>query len=113
MMTYIIKPSRKETKFINAYFEAVEFTEENERKLCVVWVREQIIEGLAFMVYAECYLSDDNIEQAGHDFWLSRNRHGAGFWDRDRTYYTEHVRDWLQRKAEQFGESDVYYEGVA
>jgi len=22
------------------------------------------------------------IEQAGHDFWLTRNGHGAGFWDR-------------------------------
>lgn len=22
--------------------------------------------------------------QAGHDFWLTRNRHGAGFWDRGR-----------------------------
>lgn len=22
-------------------------------------------------------------EQAGHDFWLTRNGHGAGFWDRD------------------------------
>lgn len=21
--------------------------------------------------------------QIGHDFWLTRNRHGAGFWDRD------------------------------
>lgn len=21
--------------------------------------------------------------QAGHDFWLTRNRHGAGFWDKD------------------------------
>lgn len=20
-------------------------------------------------------------EQAGHDFWLTRNRHGSGFWD--------------------------------
>lgn len=26
-----------------------------------------------------CGLSDS---QAGHDFWLTRNRHGAGFWDR-------------------------------
>lgn len=24
----------------------------------------------------------DNPEQAGHDFILTRNRHGAGFWDR-------------------------------
>jgi hypothetical protein len=23
-----------------------------------------------------------NEAMAGHDFWLSRNRHGAGFWDR-------------------------------
>lgn len=22
-------------------------------------------------------------EQIGHDFWLTRNGHGAGFWDRD------------------------------
>lgn len=21
--------------------------------------------------------------QVGHDFWLTRNRHGTGFWDRD------------------------------
>ncbi len=27
----------------------------------------------------ESGLSD---EQIGHDFWLNRNRHGAGFWDR-------------------------------
>lgn len=25
----------------------------------------------------------DEIEQAGHDFWLTRNGHGAGFWDGD------------------------------
>lgn len=27
-------------------------------------------------------LADIDCEQAGHDFWLTRNRHGAGFWDR-------------------------------
>lgn len=25
----------------------------------------------------------DAYEQAGHDFWLTRNHHGAGFWDGD------------------------------
>ena len=29
--------------------------------------------------YAAAGWSDD---QAGHDFWLTRNGHGAGFWDR-------------------------------
>jgi hypothetical protein len=25
----------------------------------------------------------DDLGRAGHDFWLTRNRHGAGFWDGD------------------------------
>lgn len=29
-------------------------------------------------------LADWNAAQAGHDFWLTRNVHGAGFWDRGR-----------------------------
>jgi len=28
-------------------------------------------------------LTSDDYAQAGHDFWLTRNRHGAGFWDGD------------------------------
>jgi hypothetical protein len=24
-----------------------------------------------------------DLERAGHDFWLTRNHHGAGFWDGD------------------------------
>lgn len=26
---------------------------------------------------------ESDLEQLGHDFWLTRNRHGAGFWDGD------------------------------
>lgn len=33
--------------------------------------------------YADMLLEADlSDEQAGHDFWLTRNGHGAGFWDR-------------------------------
>lgn len=28
-------------------------------------------------------------EQAGHDLWLTRNGHGAGFWDRDELKYKD------------------------
>ncbi len=33
---------------------------------------------------AAAYATDNygGEEQAGHDFWLTRNGHGAGFWDR-------------------------------
>lgn len=43
-------------------------------------------------------------EQAGHDFLLTRNRHGAGFWDRglgDRG-------DRLTRNAHPYGDTNAY-----
>lgn len=108
-----IETTKKETRFIRAYFEAVRFTEareDHDAEFCEIWKREQVLECLAFFVYAEHMLCDKAIEQAGHDFWLSRNGHGTGFWDRDSYYYKDCIRDWLQRRAETFGESDVLYE---
>jgi hypothetical protein len=40
----------------------------------------------AFIEQAEPYLYAWTAEQAGHDFWLTRNRHGAGFRDRRDVY---------------------------
>ena len=40
----------------------------------------------------------------GHDFWLTRNGHGAGYWDGD---YAE-TGDRLTEAAKQYGESDIY-----
>ncbi len=38
---------------------------------------------LAFQETEEAALRPlGSVEQNGHDFWLTRNRHGAGFWDR-------------------------------
>lgn len=33
---------------------------------------------------------DGDVEQVGHDLWLTRNGHGAGFWDR---FYGDEPRD--------------------
>ncbi len=40
--------------------------------------------------------------QAGHDFWLTRNRHGAGFWD----------GDWEAGAAKRLTESSHIYGSV-
>ena len=32
--------------------------------------------------HADLLASVGDEEQNGHDFWLTRNHHGAGFWDR-------------------------------
>lgn len=45
--------------------------------------------------------------QAGHDFWLTRNRHGAGFWDRG-ALEADGLGDKLSEVARTFGESDLY-----
>jgi len=40
----------------------------------------------------------------GHDFWLTRNGHGAGFWDRD---LPDGLGDALSDACKAFGESYV------
>lgn len=43
-------------------------------------------------------------EQFGHDFWLTRNRHGAGFWDCGLGELGRKLTDW----AHSYGSSDMY-----
>lgn len=43
--------------------------------------------------------------QAGHDLWLSRNGHGAGFFDRN---VPKAIKDALQDSARAFGTYDLY-----
>ncbi len=60
---------------------------------------------ISFITKAWTMLVDNQIkaEQCGHDFWLTRNGHGAGFWDRG---YGEDGNK-LTALCEQFGESDI------
>lgn len=46
--------------------------------------------------------ADDS--QAGHDFWLTRNHHGAGFWDRGRGALGER----LTEAAQVYSSVDLY-----
>ncbi len=58
---------------------------------------------------------DYNMGQAGHDFWLTRVGHGAGFWDRG----LGDVGEALSESARKFGNVDIivgddgllYFEG--
>lgn len=47
-------------------------------------------------------------EQAGHDLWLTRNHHGAGFWDRPAHMYTPENQDTLTAAAHALGEVELY-----
>jgi hypothetical protein len=61
----------------------------------------------AFQDYAKAELAASGLSDsdAGFDFWLTRNRHGAGFWDRglDAKLGRE-----LTDKAHSFGSCDLW-----
>ena len=51
-----------------------------------------------------CDLTGIEPERIGHDFYLTRNRHGAGFWDRG----LGELGDRLTELSDPYGESDLY-----
>ena len=48
---------------------------------------------------------ESNLKVAGHDFWLTRNHHGAGFWDGD---WEQPAADRLTNASHVFGEVNLY-----
>lgn len=76
------------------------------------WTPEAVelatFEVTAFLHLARWNIQDWSLEQLGNDFWLTRNGHGAGFWNRD--IGTEAARTSLTDLAHLFGERDAYQE---
>lgn len=61
------------------------------------------IAGNLSLLQGAVWHSGYNWEQAGHDFWLTRNGHGAGFWDRGLKDAGEKLSD----SARAFGQSRI------
>lgn len=58
-----------------------------------------------FIEVAGHLIPGDEAEQAGHDFWLTRNGHGAGFWDGD---WGDDLGDQLTELCKGFSGVDLY-----
>jgi hypothetical protein len=118
------------TEFERGYFEAMEFTEEEQlfeydelgtiRRIgcegfsdeAIAKVREEckdFQETNAKLL--ETYYSLDCVPpgaySAGTDFWFTRNRHGTGFWDRCYDPAHKVTLDALSKAAKAFGEQYV------
>jgi hypothetical protein len=110
-----IEPTDQENILIQGYLEAIDFTDTGDldqptpgTALYELFLRDSVIDCLAFYSRVGCYLADESeLARAGHDFWLTRNGHGAGFWDGDWPTYG----DLLTKVAHGFGEVDSHYEG--
>lgn len=92
---------------------------------CAAWADtpEDVESGLDFdaateeMALADCmrfcgmawqYISENDAEQVGHDLWLTRNHHGAGFWDRPEVYGSVANAEKLTDIAQSFRAVSVY-----
>ena len=98
-------------EFTKAYLEAVIFTddEEWEEDSPVPEFSEEFLERARqdckkFQEENADLLEELDTQQCGHDFWLTRCGHGAGFWDRG----LGEVGDKLTEAAKKFGNIDTY-----
>lgn len=80
--------------FTKSYIETALWssTDDNDAPLDSKYGPGDISAALLATIKADCeefqaanagLLEPENLDQLGHDFWLTRNHHGAGFWDGD------------------------------
>lgn len=113
--------------FFRAYVEAALFSTSDESDegggepldrnygpddLAPATVRAMLLDATSFyrrnadaIELADVRSRESNAAQAGHDFWLTRNGHGAGFWDGD---WPEPEASRLTKAAKGFGETYLY-----
>lgn len=58
-----------------------------------------------FVEQAGMLIDSDDAAKAGHDFWLTRNGHGCGFWDGD---WGEELGELLTKICDGFHEVNLY-----
>ena len=60
--------------------------------------------------WARCWFyvkaAEKTVDEAGHDFWLTRNGHGAGFWDGD--WDDTPYADLLTKLSQCYGTFETY-----
>ena len=89
---------------LTAYLEAAAWTAEAEDRDYAPEAIERARQDVtAFVAKAGADLDGIAPAQVGHDFWLTRNHHGAGFWDRG----LGAQGDRLTTLADGFGECDL------
>lgn len=125
----------KISQFISAYihcalWSSVDKNEEpldqRDYELSDEAYKKVVSDSMEFVEKAKPYLKNADLAFAGHDFWLTRNRHGAGFWDRPEMYDYNAQRfsysfyrikkflrikqnsEYLTEIAQSFGEIELY-----
>jgi len=119
----IIKAENNESAFIKGYLECAFFTEggpdneefedkgfydlDPEALKDIERDCKKFLEDNKFPIANGIYTAttDLDYEHAGHDFWLTRNGHGAGFWDGD---WPEKEGENLSKACDSFAPCNLY-----
>lgn len=86
---------------LDSNYSISDFSAESKKRMrlsCAVFIAQNLS-----LLQSAVWHSGYNWEQAGHDFWLTRNGHGAGFWDRG----LKDIGDRLSDSARKFSGSRV------
>jgi len=115
--SYVVEIRKKITKdlFMKAYLHCAlrSSTDDHNVPLNANYNQDNIALETLFAMVQDCFnfrvnnaddMKDLDVEQCGHDFWLSRQRHRAGFPERN----LGEVGDRLAEAAEKFGEVHLY-----
>lgn len=112
----ILNLQRDVDAFTRAYIECAFWTDANpysEEMAGKTWLDladetlDKIVKDCADFQEANCgHLTDYPTKNAGHDFWLTRNGHGCGFWEND--FGTEEQCEALTKASKSFGECNLY-----
>ena len=96
--------SAVEQRFMAGYMDAALWTNASSTGISPALEASMLADARKFLSKAEVMLPINEMDRAGHDFWLTRNREGAGFWD---GFWGEDG-DTLTELAHEFPEVDVY-----
>jgi hypothetical protein len=111
----MLRDAMRKNDFLAAYVEALFFTEvtpNSEESMQGKDVDDvsfdlarQLIHDCAIFEAAHGQDIDSAYASAGHDFWLTRNGHGAGFWDGD---WPKGEGERMDATSKAFGECEIY-----
>ena len=111
----MLRDAMRKSEFLTAYVEALFFTEvtpdsdeemkEKDAEDVSFSLARQLIHDCAIFEAAHDREIDSAYASAGHDFWLTRNGHGAGFWDGD---WPKEEGERMDATSKSFGECEIY-----
>lgn len=115
-MNKLNKSEQNLKDFVTGYVNCLYWVEDsgetkNEERLSTEAFLISVLECNRFLANAKTYegglIPENYFEQAGYDFYLTRNGHGSGFWDKPEIY-GEKYSEILTEISKNFGEVNSY-----